>query len=69
VQLYQSNNTALAASRIAITQADGTEVNKVVWLDRERNESIDRVVEELLQKINSYHDVQLQQAIVAKLVE
>jgi hypothetical protein len=65
----QQSSSSLKASRITVTQADGREVNRTIWIEREQNETIDRAVDELLAKIESYQDLNLQQAIVARLAE
>jgi hypothetical protein len=62
-----SQKSGFEAARITITQSDGREVNRMVWIDREQSERIDRLVEELLGQINAYGDLQIGQALVAKL--
>ena len=68
-EVVTSNRSGFEASRITITQADGREVNRMVWIDREQSEKVDELVDELVARINGYDDIQLQQAIVAKLAE
>jgi hypothetical protein len=68
-EVVTSNRSGFEASRITITQADGREVNRMVWIDREQSGKVDELVDELVERINGYDDIQLQQAIVAKLAE
>ena len=68
-EVATSNKSGFEASRITITQADGREVNRMVWIDREQSERIDGLVDEFLKQIDIYEDVQLKQALVAKLAE
>jgi hypothetical protein len=65
----QELSHTVRASRITVTQADGREVNRTVWIEQEQNEKIDRVVEELIGKIEKHEDPNLRQAIVARLAE
>jgi hypothetical protein len=41
----------------------------MVWIDREQSGKVDELVDELVERINGYEDIQLRQAIVAKLAE
>lgn len=68
-EVVTSNKSGFEASRITITQADGREVNRMVWIDREQSGKVDELVDELVERINGYEDIQLRQAIVAKLAE
>ncbi|PSB31333.1 hypothetical protein [Chlorogloea sp. CCALA 695] len=57
------------ARKITITRPDGQEIHSLIWFDHERNDLIDGVVEEVLGILNKHDNLQLQQAVVAKLTE
>jgi len=68
-EVAASKRGGFEARRVTITRPDGQEVHRVVWLDQERSEGVEDLVEELLGKLNLYDDPQLQQVLVARLAE
>lgn len=58
-----------SAKRITMTEADGQEIHRVVWVDQEKEELIDQLVNQVLNETVLKGDSRLQQAFVAKLNE
>uniref|UniRef100_A0ACD5GSI2 Uncharacterized protein n=1 Tax=Desertifilum tharense IPPAS B-1220 TaxID=1781255 RepID=A0ACD5GSI2_9CYAN len=56
------------ARKITVTRPDGEETNQMVWFDNEQKDRIESLSEEILGTL-SKEDTQLQQAVVAKLIE
>lgn len=65
----QDKGEGFEAKRVTITEPSGSEVNQVVWVEKERENDLNRLVDELLQKPELQNNPQLQQALVAKLTE
>jgi hypothetical protein len=65
----QDKGEGFEAKRVTITEPSGKEVNQVVWVEKERENDLNRLVDELLQKPELQNNPQLQQALVAKLTE
>ncbi len=63
-----SVNEGFEARRITITRPDGTDINQVVWIDNERKNQVESIVEKIL-KDESLKDSKLQLAVIAKLAE
>lgn len=57
------------ARRITVTRPDGKETHRMVWVENERQDLIERLVEDVLSRAELQDDPQLQQAFVAKLTE
>jgi hypothetical protein len=55
------------ARRITVTRSDGQETHRMVWVDREREEQIEQLVEQVL--ANLPDNDQIRQAVLAKLTE
>jgi hypothetical protein len=55
------------ARRITVTRPDGEETHRMVWVDREREEQIEQLVDEVLAKLPK--NDQIRQAVLAKLTE
>ncbi len=56
------------ARRITLTREDGGEVHRLVWMDRNRGEDVDRLVGDIM-SIWGQADESLKQAVLAKLIE
>jgi hypothetical protein len=50
-----------------VTRPDGEETHRMVWVDREREEQIEQLVDEVLAKLPA--NDQIRQAVLAKLTE
>nr|WP_317265261.1 hypothetical protein [Arthrospira sp. SH-MAG29] len=57
------------ARRITVTRPDGEETHRMVWVEHESENQIEKLVEATLQNDLLRHNPQLQQAFVAKLTE
>lgn len=55
------------ARRITVTRSDGQETHRMVWVDREREEQIEQLVDEVLARLPE--NDQIRQAVLAKLTE
>jgi hypothetical protein len=55
------------ARRITMTRPDGEEIHQMVWVDRERESQVEKIVDNIMAKLPD--DRQLRQAILAKLSE
>jgi hypothetical protein len=55
------------ARRITVTRPDGEETHRMVWVDREREEQIEQLVERVLENLPDKD--QIRQAVLAKLTE
>lgn len=64
----ENKDAKLEASRIAVTAPDGTEVHKVIWLDKARSEQVENLANEILtEKLSQYPE--LRESILSKLAE
>ncbi len=68
-EVAASKQEGFEARRITITQPNGQETHRMVWLDNRQQTHINELVEEFLGRLSLYGDPQLQQALVAKLAE
>jgi len=57
----------LEARRITISRPDGQETHKLVWVDNEREDQVEELVNKVLEILPN--DTQIQQAVLAKLTE
>lgn len=57
------------ARKVTVTRPDGQETHGMVWIDRENQDQIESVLNEILGILNKYDNNQLQQAVVARLTE
>ncbi len=55
------------ARRITVTHADGQETHRLVWVDREQETQVDKLVEKVLNVLPD--NPQIQQAVLTKLTE
>ncbi|GLV54353.1 hypothetical protein KDH_12010 [Dictyobacter sp. S3.2.2.5] len=67
-EVYQQP-AGFEARRITVTQPDGYESNHIVWLNHEHQEQIEKLVESILHTDFIQDNEQLQQELVAALVE
>lgn len=68
-EVATSKQKGFEARRVTITRPDGQEVHRMVWLDSEKSDRVESLVEEFLGTLDLYDDAQLQQALVARLAE
>ncbi|GER89749.1 hypothetical protein KDW_39110 [Dictyobacter vulcani] len=68
-EVYQQTPAGFEARRITVTQPDGYESNHIVWLNHEHQDNIQKLVEKVLQDDLVKDNEQLQQELVAALVE
>jgi hypothetical protein len=57
------------ARRVTVTRSDGEETHRLVYVDHEQTDQVDKLVQEVLEKPPLKDNPQLQQAFVAKLTE
>ncbi len=57
------------ARRLTITHPSGREIHRMVWVDRDFEEKIDSIAEEILESQQIKDNQALQQAIITKLIE
>jgi hypothetical protein len=60
-------NDGISARRITVTRPDGKEINRMVWIDTEKDSQAEELVKEILQKLPK--DQKLRETILAKLTE
>ena len=68
-QLEKSVGEGFDARRITITRPDGTEVNRLVWIDRENRTRIDDIVRLIVEDQALSSNEQLQQEVATALIE
>lgn len=68
-EVAASKQKGFEARRVTITRPDGQEVHRMVWLDHEQQGRVNELVEDFLGRLDLYDDIQLQQALVARLAE
>lgn len=57
------------ARRITVTYPDGDEIHQMLWIDRDNQSNIDRIVEQIIEKYDLSDDANLKQAVTAALIE
>ena len=57
------------AWRVTFSKQDGNEVHQMIWCDKEKLKSVDKVVSEIIEHNNLSEDGQFQKAVLAKLFE
>jgi hypothetical protein len=57
------------AWRVTFSKQDGKEVHQMIWCDREKLNSVDKVVTEIIESHKLSEDSQFQKAVLAKLFE
>jgi hypothetical protein len=57
------------ARRITLTYPDGKEIHQMLWMDRDKQENIKQIAEQIIVKYNLNNDMILKQAVTAALVE
>jgi hypothetical protein len=57
------------AYRLTLTEADGHELNRVVWIDQDQEEHLNRLVDEILDKPTLRNDSKMRQALIARLAK
>jgi hypothetical protein len=67
-EVAASDKSGFDASRVTITQSDGTELNRVVWSDRSQEKNITQIVNRIFDMIDSEYE-HLKPILVAKLAE
>jgi hypothetical protein len=55
--------------RITITHPDGKEIHQMLWIDRDKQSSIDQIAEQIIENYNLNDDMVLKQAVTAALIE
>ncbi len=68
-EVTASKQGGFEARRVTITRSDGQEVHRMVWLDDQKHDRMESLVQEFLTQLSAYDDPQLQQALVARLAE
>jgi hypothetical protein len=68
-EVAASKQKGFEARRVTITRPDGQEIHQMVWLDQEKGDRLERLVDEWVEQLDRYDDPQLQQALVARLAE
>ena len=67
--LAREPKKGLIAQKITITHSDGREVHRTIWIERETQEKIDKIVNNIIEKDIMKNNEPLQKAIVASLIE
>ncbi|SPD75423.1 conserved hypothetical protein [uncultured Desulfobacterium sp.] len=57
------------ARRITLTYPDGKEIHQMLWIDRDKQENIKQIAEQIIEKYNLNDDMILKQAVTAALIE
>ena len=57
------------ARRITLTYPDGKEIHQMLWIDRDKQENIKHIAEQIIEKYNLNDDMILKQAVTAALIE
>jgi hypothetical protein len=57
------------ARRVTVTRPDGGEVNRLVWVDHDRDRDLDRLVDRVLSDPLLVDDVRLREAFLVRLSE
>jgi len=57
------------ARRITLTYPDGKEIHEMLWIDREKQENIRQLAEQIIENYNLDDDMILKQAVTAALIE
>jgi hypothetical protein len=68
-EFAQAPSAAFDARRITITQPNGQEIHQLIWIDKEKQETIDHWVENILQSETIRGNDSLKQVLVAALME
>jgi hypothetical protein len=63
-----SDRSGFEACRVTVTQPDGTELNRVVWVDRSQEKLINQMVDKILAGIDSEYE-KLKPVLAAKLMQ
>lgn len=63
----ETQGLGFEAQRLTVTRSDGREVNRVVWVDRDREAQVEQLVDEVLQHELLNKNSQLQQIFLVKL--
>lgn len=57
------------ARRITLTYPDGKEIHQMLWIDRNKQENIKQIAEQIIENYNLNDDMVLKQAVTAALIE
>ena len=57
------------ARRITLTYPDGKEIHQMLWIDRNKQENINQIAEQIIENYNLNDDMVLKQAVTAALIE
>ncbi|MFM7426319.1 MAG: hypothetical protein ACKO7W_15220 [Elainella sp.] len=68
-EMAATHQEGFEAYRLTLTEADGHELNRVVWVDQNQEEFLDRLVDEILNQPSLRNDPKLRQALLAKLAK
>ena len=62
-------NKGIDARRITLTYPDGKEIHQMLWIDRDKQENIKKIAEQIIENYNLNDDMILNQAVTAALIE
>ena len=62
-------NEGIDARRVTVTYPDGDEIHQMLWIDREKQENIDRIADKIIDNYGLNDDANLKQAVTAALIE
>jgi len=57
------------ARRITLTYPNGMEIHQMLWIDRDKQENISQIAEQIIENYNLNDDMILKQAVTAALIE
>jgi hypothetical protein len=55
-EVAASDRSGFEACRVTVTQSDGTELNRVVWVDRSQEKLVDKMIDDFLDKMGSEYE-------------
>lgn len=64
-----TSHEGFEAKRICLTNADGSEVHQVVWVDKEKQEQVERLASQILNTSLTHLSAQMQQAVICTLLD
>ena len=65
-EVTAGNRGGFEVRRLTVTRPDGSEIHRMVWVDQEQQQRVDPLIEAVLAECG---DLQLQQALLARLTE
>ena len=64
-----TSSEGIDARRITVTYPDGDEIHQMLWIDRDNQENIEKIAEQIIESHNLKNDMNLKQAVTAALID